>query len=128
MKIIKRAPAVCSGAPAHKSHHIFTVKPLEGQPRGHFIMFYLPQGHPRRHIFSNISQLSQQDLEKLVHAFIFSRLDDCNGVVTGLPKKSIRQLQLMQNAATRVLTDTKRVDHFVPVLRSLYTGFLSLRE
>ena len=63
----------------------------------------------------NISRIkglmSQQDLEKLVHAFIFSRLDYCNTVFTGLPKKSIRQLQLIQNAAARVLTKTKKVDH-----------------
>lgn len=31
--------------------------------------------------------LSQQDTEKLVHVFIFSRLDYCNGVFTGLSKK-----------------------------------------
>ncbi|MDG2555425.1 reverse transcriptase domain-containing protein, partial [Vibrio parahaemolyticus] len=31
--------------------------------------------------------LSKQDTEKLVHAFIFSRLDYCNGVFTGLSKK-----------------------------------------
>ena len=28
--------------------------------------------------------LSKQDIEKLIHAFIFSRLDYCNGVFTGL--------------------------------------------
>ena len=64
--------------------------------------------------------MSQQDLEKLVHAFIFSRLDYCNGVFTGLPKKSIRQLQLIQNAAARVLTKTRKVDHITPVLKSLH--------
>lgn len=72
----------------------------------------------------NISRIkglmSQQDLEKLVHAFIFSRLDYCNTVFTGLPKKSIRQLQLIQNAAARVLTKTKKVDHITPVLKSLH--------
>ncbi|XP_068573506.1 uncharacterized protein, partial [Cebidichthys violaceus] len=72
----------------------------------------------------NISRIrglmSQQHLEKLVHAFIFSRLDYCNGVFTGLCKKSTRKLQLIQNAAARVLTKTKKVDHITPVLRSLH--------
>ena len=69
----------------------------------------------------NISRIrGLMSLEKLVHAFIFSRLDYCNGVFTGLPKNSIRQLQLIQNAAARVLTRTKKVDHITPVLRSLH--------
>uniref|UniRef100_A0A3Q2TZG1 C-type lectin domain-containing protein n=1 Tax=Fundulus heteroclitus TaxID=8078 RepID=A0A3Q2TZG1_FUNHE len=50
----------------------------------------------------NISRIkglmSQCDL-KLIYAFIFSRIDYCNGVFTGLPKKWIRQLQLIQNAS-----------------------------
>ncbi|KAL2093106.1 hypothetical protein ACEWY4_010418 [Coilia grayii] len=72
----------------------------------------------------NIAKLrgltSKQDLEKLVHAFISSRVDYCNGLFTGLPKKTIKQLQLIQNAAARVLTRTKRSDHITPILRSLH--------
>ena len=64
--------------------------------------------------------MSRQDLEKLIRAFIFSRLDYCNGVFTGLSKRLIRQPWLIQNAAASVLTRMKKVDHVTPVLRSLH--------
>ena len=64
--------------------------------------------------------MSKQDLEKLIHAFILSRLDYCNGLLTGLSKGAVRKLQLVQNAAARVLTKTKKCEHITPILRSLH--------
>ncbi len=64
--------------------------------------------------------VSSQDLETLVRAFITSRVDYCNGLLTDLPKKTIRQLQLIQNAAARILTRTRKSEHITPVRRSLH--------
>ena len=64
--------------------------------------------------------LSKTDAEKLIHTFVTSRLDYCNSLLLGCPNKSIKTLQLIQNAAARVLTGTRKRDHISPVLASLH--------
>ncbi|KAL0152338.1 hypothetical protein M9458_052061, partial [Cirrhinus mrigala] len=64
--------------------------------------------------------LPSNQLEKLVHMFISTRLDYCNSLYHGLDSASIRRLQLVQNAAARLLTGIRRYDHITPVLQSLH--------
>ncbi|TWW65055.1 hypothetical protein D4764_22G0007020 [Takifugu flavidus] len=72
----------------------------------------------------NISKISKllihHDAKKLVHAFVTSRLDYCNSLLSGCPNSSLRSLQLIQNAAARVLTGIDKRDHITPVLVSLH--------
>ncbi len=50
------------------------------------------------------NMLPVSDAEKLVHAFMTSRLDYCNALLGGCPASSINKLQVVQNAAAGVLT------------------------
>ena len=49
-----------------------------------------------------------------------SRLDYCNAVYVGVNQASISRLQLVQNAAARLLTGTRKQEHISPVLASLH--------
>ncbi len=49
------------------------------------------------------SMLSFKDLEIVTHAFITSRLHYCNALYMGLNHSSLNRLQLVQNAAVRLL-------------------------
>ena len=55
--------------------------------------------------------LSQKEAEKLVHAFVPSRLDQCDSLLSGRPSKSVKTLQLVPVAAARELKGTRRRDH-----------------
>ena len=71
--------------------------------------------------------LSRSDAEKLVHAFISSRLDCCKSLLAELPSKdTIKTLQLVQNAAARVVTRARRYDHITPILKGLH--WLPIRD
>ncbi len=67
--------------------------------------------------------LSVSDAEKLVHAFMTFRLDYCNALLGGCPASSINKLQIVQNAAARVLTRSRKYDHITPILHWLPIKF-----
>ncbi len=71
----------------------------------------------------NISKLrpilSMSNAEMLIHAFMTSRLDYCNALLGGCSARLINKLQMVQNAAARVLTRTRKNDHITPVRSTL---------
>jgi hypothetical protein len=58
--------------------------------------------------------------ERLIHAFITSKLDVNNCLLYGLPDTVLSRLQLVQNAAARMVTRTRKAEHITPVLMSLH--------
>ncbi len=51
----------------------------------------------------------------LVQALILSRLDYCNALLAGLPASSIKPLQVIQNAAARLIFNEPKRMHVTPL-------------
>lgn len=54
--------------------------------------------------------LSRCDTEKLVHAFISSRLDQCNSLLAGLPSTTLEPLIRVQRSAARLIMKVRKFD------------------
>ena len=64
--------------------------------------------------------LDKKNTEKLVHAFVTSRIDNCNSILFGLPDKDLNKLQRIQNSAARIVTLTRKHDHITPIMFNLH--------
>ena len=68
--------------------------------------------------------ITHESAERIVHAFVSSKLDYCNGILYGLPQNQIQKLQRLQNSAARLVTRTKKsepgAEHITPVLINLH--------
>ncbi|KAJ8385148.1 hypothetical protein AAFF_G00191990 [Aldrovandia affinis] len=64
--------------------------------------------------------LTQEATQLLVQALVISRLDYCNSLLAGLPACAIKPLQLVQNAAARLVFNQLKFTHVTPLLSSLH--------
>ncbi|KAJ8387637.1 hypothetical protein AAFF_G00151870 [Aldrovandia affinis] len=64
--------------------------------------------------------LTQEATQLLVQALVISRLDYCNSLLAGLPACAIKPLQLVQNAAARLVFNQSKFAHVTPLLSSLH--------
>jgi hypothetical protein len=64
--------------------------------------------------------LDRLSCARVINALVTSRLDFQNGLLLGLPDCEVHRLQKAQNAAARLLTQTKRRDHITPILEELH--------
>ncbi len=55
----------------------------------------------------------------LVQALVLSRLDYCNALLAGLPARSIKPLQLIQNVAARLIFNEPKIIHITPLFINL---------
>jgi len=76
--------------------------------------------------FRPVARCSSEDAAKtMIQAFVIIRLDYCNALCYGITDELTDELQSVQNAAARLVTGTRRCDHYLacaPPCRC--TGFL----
>ena len=73
-----------------------------------------------RRIGSIRSLLTTEATATLVSAFILSRLDYCNSLLSGCPRSLILRLQKVQNNAARLILRISKREHISPHLASLH--------
>ncbi|XP_051560628.1 uncharacterized protein LOC127444975 [Myxocyprinus asiaticus] len=64
--------------------------------------------------------LSEHATQLLVQSLVITRLDYCNALIAGLPECAIRPLQMIQNAAARLVFNQPKRAHVTPLLVSLH--------
>ncbi len=92
--------------------HLTYEKQVNSVVRGSFLTL--------RDMYKIRQSLPQDVAESMVHSFITSRLDYCNSLYYGLPKKLTNKLQGIQNTAARLITNTLKYEHITPILKSLH--------
>ncbi len=58
--------------------------------------------------------LTEHAAQLLVQALVISRLDYCNALLAGLPSSTIKPLQMIQNAAARLVFNEPKRAHVTP--------------
>ncbi|KAI2654622.1 hypothetical protein H4Q32_011391 [Labeo rohita] len=64
--------------------------------------------------------LTEQATQLLVQALVISRLDYCNALLAGLPSCTIKPLQMIQNAAARLVFNEPKRAHVTPLFITLH--------
>ena len=69
---------------------------------------------------------SHKTASTIIHSLVTSRLDNGNSLLYRVTEHQLHKLQLLQNAAARVLTKSKKHDHITPILQELH--WLPIRQ
>ena len=64
--------------------------------------------------------ITRDSCEKIVHAFVSSKLDYCNSLLFNVPANQLHRLQRLQHIAARIITLTRSSEHITPILKSLH--------
>ena len=81
-----------------------------------------------RNIAKCTSVVSQPELEMIIHAFISSWLDYCNSLFTCLSESPLNSLYMVQSAAARLLTRSRKCERHTVDVRGICDLILCLSQ
>ena len=64
--------------------------------------------------------LSDDVCKIVIQSLVCAKIDNCNALLYGLPKKLITKLQSVQNAAARIIARKHKYDHITATLKQLH--------
>ena len=64
--------------------------------------------------------LSTDSTKTLVHSFVTIKLDNCNSLLLGLPRKLTQRFQMVQNCAARLVFNKRKCENVTPLLIDLH--------
>jgi hypothetical protein len=73
-----------------------------------------------RNIKAISKYLTISQCETLVHAFVTSKIDNCNSILINMNKKEINRFQKLQNSCARIISNVNYRQHMTPILASLH--------
>ena len=73
-----------------------------------------------RRLRALLGLLGEEVTARLVAAFVLSRLDYCNAILTGLPASTLAPLQRVMHAGVRLVCDLKPRDHLSASIQALH--------
>ena len=72
--------------------------------------------------------LFRSPTERLIHAFVSSKLDYCNSTLNGLPSYKVEKLQRLQNTAARLTVIAKESAHITSILKQFALAPIKTKE
>ena len=72
------------------------------------------------HIRNARKILTTETAATIIQVLITSRIDNGNSLLTGISERLLCKLLLAHNAATRILTKTRKFEHISPILQELH--------
>ena len=64
--------------------------------------------------------LTVEAIKTLVCAFVLSRLDHCNSLLSGCPRYLLGRLQKVQNSAVKLVFKARKRDHVQPLQQAFH--------